>query len=196
MKTVTELMGDQLNALRIAKQENFGGIPDDYRQTTEEILAHSSASLFMLVQTLEANKGLGDFVETLKEMNLAKILDVSDDDEKSVTGMLVQLDGSKKDLRMGEVIRKNWQLFEPVFLMFYIGMKVGQQKEQEEQEALRSIARAEISASGGSAAFLPGEQPVSAASALSPEKTEAFRRELDAELKRISKAGNDGKKDN
>lgn len=199
MTTVRDALLRELKNLSKAKQENFGSIPDEYRDVNENILADSSAAGYMLVEQSTAATRFPDFLDSLKELNLVKMLDTGDED---VSGIAIKLDANKID--MGKIIRKNWKLFEPAFKFLYLGIKIGEQRARDEQAALQSIARAEAreerrklnpSAFESLApevpqVFLPAVSDTAELPAISPEKAEAFREEYERALKESDKKDN------
>jgi hypothetical protein len=197
MKNAQALLLDQFVALRTYKNENFGSIPDDYRQMIEDILAKNGSAAFMLGTVASAATNFPAFIESLKKSGFAKIMETEDEDTHIG---VAQIDGDKANL--GGLIRENWNLFEPGFLMLYLGMKIGRQMERTEHKALESITRAEAREEARKknpelAEVKPEQQTLLPAvsdstdhPAISPEKAEMFRQEMEEAMRQEREKGN------
>ena len=195
MKTTTDYMGNVLGEFTREREQNFGSIPDDYRQFIEDLLENAGPVAVSLSHMIEAAKHFPEFLSSMKKLGFLST--VVDNDEVQVNALKVN--GS--DMNFKKLIKENWKLFEPPFLFLYLGMKMGQQKEREEGEKLKKLAALEDRRKANPNSFdsigpdperLVLMQPVSDTAelpAISPEKAEKFRQEMEAELKAEQDSG-------
>ena len=178
MKNTDDALLDQLRALSVHKKENFGGIPDDYRELIEGILAHNGPAAFMLASIASAAQHFPEFLESLKKSGLVKVTETDE-----AIG-IAKIDADRTSV--APLIRKNWDFFEPGFMMLYIGMKMGRAMEREESKEFSKIVDPGHEGRAKKTEHKPILLPAASDTelpAITPEKAEQFRREMEAEMK-------------
>jgi hypothetical protein len=190
MKSIDVHLRDQLVALAEQKKNNFGGIPDDYRDLVEGVLSKDEAALFLLTQQSQAATSFPEFITFLKESGAAYIKKLHEDEDSAAFAVCV--DGGGK-LNPGEIIRKNWKLFEPVLMALYVGMKMGRQMERDEQGEFSKIVKtgevtAELDASTkpillSDGSGQTGNSGDTGLPAITPEQEARFRDEMNRAMK-------------
>lgn len=192
MKTIVDYLGEALREYQKYKSANYGSLPESFKRLIEEYSTHSGPVLMMmgaLSNVPPASIELGTYLKEALGTNASTI--ANDGIHETLA---CRVDPSKLD--WPELVRKNWDFFEPAFLFLYMGLAAGRMMERDEAEGLKSIARAERQKLNPNAFDSTGSGPVLSRSSIvspasdSPElpaitaaQAEQFRQEFERELK-------------
>jgi len=186
MKNMSDALLDQLKKFSGHKKDNFGSIPDDYREMIEELLASKGPAMFLLRMQTTASTNFPKLIEYIKDCGAGKLTEMGQVDDNSMA-MAIHVNGDKFDVK--DAIKQNWDLFEPAFMFLYLGIKMGRQMERDEIQGLKAMLREERQKENPNAfdSIAPIALPAVSDSpdhpAVTPEKAEAWRKELEQSLK-------------
>ena len=125
VKSIGDMVNEQINAGSEHARAHFGSIGDDFSSIAEDLLRHDRVAFSLFVNAALIGLSGSSLRETVERLSPGGIPPA----------------GRAMELAI-KAIRQNSQVVAPLLEQIYIGIQVGRRLQREEDEALRGIEKA------------------------------------------------------